>query len=431
MKKVLIITYYWPPAGGPGVQRWLKFARYLPENGFEPIIYTPSNPQYPIVDEALVQQVPPGISMVRRPIFEPGALTGIFGQRQLGRISSGIIPPAKKQTPLQKLALWVRGNLFIPDARKFWVRPSVKFLNEYLRKHKIDTVITTGPPHSLHLIGLELKAKNPGLHWVADFRDPWTTIGYQSQLKLTRRSAARHAYLEKTVLAAADDIVVTSPSTAAEFKSKTSRPVHVVTNGFDVEPVTDAPPAARFAVSHIGSLLSQRNPAALWDALAQLTRDLDGFSRDFTLQLVGAVSPEVTQSIKEAGLGEFLDAPGYVSHQQAVNYQRDSAVLLLIEIDSPETKSIIPGKLFEYMASGRPVLALGPDDADFSHIIRDTQTGIFARYGETNKIKTYLEQCYLRWKQGQLKVSAEGIQQYSRQNLTRQLAQILGHGNRR
>ena len=194
MKKVLIITYYWPPAGGPGVQRWLKFAKYLPEFGIKPVIYCPENPNYPIIDHSLLKEIPEDITIVKRPIKEPYQVAGWFSKKDTKTISSGVIPERSKQSLIQKLLLYVRGNFFIPDSRKSWVQPSVDFLSTYLKEQSINTVITTCPPHSMHLIGLHLKQKL-GVNWLADFRDPWTTIGYHKELKLRPDSQQKHIAL--------------------------------------------------------------------------------------------------------------------------------------------------------------------------------------------------------------------------------------------
>ena len=174
MKRALIITYYWPPAGGPGVQRWLNFVKYLGEFDVEPVVYAPQNPHYPILDEDLLQQIPTGVEVIKQPVKEPYRLAGMFSKKKTRRISSGIISE-KSPGIIEKLMLYIRGNYFIPDARVGWVKPSVKFLKDYLKEHSFDTIITTGPPHSLHLIGLQLKEIS-GIRWIADFRDPWTTI---------------------------------------------------------------------------------------------------------------------------------------------------------------------------------------------------------------------------------------------------------------
>lgn len=175
MKKVLIITYYWRPAGGPGVQRWLKFVKYLRDFNIEPIIYAPENPTYPIIDTKIGDDLPSDIQIIKYPIWEPYKLSSVFSKNKTQKISSGIIP-RKKISLTEKIMLWIRGNLFIPDARKFWVKPSVAFLSEFIQNNDIQTIITTSPPHSIHLIGYYLKRKFPDIKWITDFRDPWTTI---------------------------------------------------------------------------------------------------------------------------------------------------------------------------------------------------------------------------------------------------------------
>jgi glycosyltransferase involved in cell wall biosynthesis len=233
-KKLLIITYYWPPAGGPGVQRWLKFVKYLPDYNIQPIVYIPENPTYPIIDTGLQSEVSESTIILKNKIFEPYGLASFFGKNKTKKISSGIIPNQKKQSFIEKTLLWVRGNLFIPDARFLWVKPSVNYLKKYIEENNIDTIVTSGPPHSLHLIGLQLK-KELNIKWFADFRDPWTTIGYHKALKLSSYAEKKHKALEKEVMNSCDTILVTSPTTKAEFKSITNRPIEVITNGYDVE----------------------------------------------------------------------------------------------------------------------------------------------------------------------------------------------------
>lgn len=424
MKKVLIITYYWPPAGGPGVQRWLKFVKYLPDFGIEPIVYIPENPTYPILDQVLADQVSPQTTIVKKAIFEPYGFASVFTKKSIAKISSGIIPRDRKQTPAEKFALWIRGNLFIPDARVFWVRPSVKFLKKYIAENQIETVITTGPPHSLHLIGLKLKAKTD-LKWIADFRDPWTSIGYHKSLKLSAMAENKHRSLEEKVLTSADQIIVTSKSTKFEFAQITDRPIDVITNGYDTEIVQNAALDKKFSIAHIGSLLSERNPAILWQALSEMVREVDGFADDFELKLIGTVSAEVLMNIQNYNLTAFTRQLGYIPHTEAIAQQRSSQVLLLVEINSAETKSIIPGKIFEYMVSGRPIVAIGPNGSDFAEIISETNSGVFVDYGQKEKLMTTLTGFYDEYRAGQLKSHAVGLQKYSRRNLTGALADIL------
>lgn len=424
MKKVLIITYYWPPAGGPGVQRWLKFVKYLPDFGIEPIVYIPENPTYPLLDEKLLADVPEKATILKNKIVEPYAWASLFSKKSTKKISSGIIPNQKKQSFLQKMLLWVRGNLFIPDARVLWVKPSVAYLSKYIQENGIETIITTGPPHSLHLIGLELKEKLK-VKWIADFRDPWTTIGYHKALKLSASSAKKHKMMESEVMNKADFLLVTSPTTKKEFESITAKPIHVITNGYDVENVGRQTLDEKFTLAHIGSFLSDRNPRILWKALHELIHENDKFREYFELKLIGAVSQEILDAIAEFQLAGYVNNLGYVSHQEALEHQRKSQVLLLVEINSEETKSIIPGKLFEYMVSERPILAIGPEDADFSVILKQTNTGVFVLYDEKEKVKETILSYFNLFLETNLKVYPVGLQQYSRKNLTKELASLL------
>lgn len=423
-KKVLVITYYWPPAGGPGVQRWLKFVKYLPEFGIVPIVYCPENPNYPILDQSLVNEIPKDITILKQPISEPYGLANLFSRGSSKKISFGVIPKAKKQSLIEKVMLYVRGNYFIPDARKNWIKPSVSFLSEYIQKHHIETIITSGPPHSLHLIGLQLKEK---LHvkWLADFRDPWTTIGYHKDLKLSKSSQQKHKDLELQVLNSADQIIVTSNHTKNEFETKTKQPISVITNGYDSHSVRVEGKDKKFTLSHIGSLLSERNPIVLWDVLSELIKENITFSKVFQLNLIGVISDDVIDSIYKSDLKNHLNVVGYVSHDEAIRFQMQSQLLLLIEIDSVDTKAIIPGKVFEYLISETPILAIGPKDADVEHIIKSTNTGTYFNYNDREALKAQILNYFKAYQNNELKVNAIGLQPYSRKALTERLANLI------
>jgi len=425
MKKVLIITYYWPPAGGPGVQRWLKFVKYLKDFNIEPIVYIPENPDYPMLDNSLEKEVPKDITILKGKIFEPYFLAKIFSKKDTSKISSGIIVDEKKQSSLQKLMLYVRGNFFIPDARKFWVKPSVSFLSNYISENNIETVITTGPPHSVHLIGLKLKQQLK-VEWLADFRDPWTQIGYHDKLRLSDSSKRKHLALEKEVLNNADKIIVTSFTTKSEFTKITNKPIAVITNGYDtVSEDVEIIEENKFTLSHIGSLLSGRNPLVLWKCLNEMVSENEQFAKDFNLKLIGAVSEDVINSIKEYKLEDYLEISGYVPHKEALKIQRSASVLLLIEINSGDTKGIIPGKLFEYMAAKRPILAIGPPDWDVIQILNKTNSGVAFEYNDSEKLKNYIQQLYHLYKENKLHSMSHDIDQYSRKSLTKQLVELL------
>ena len=423
-KKALIITYYWPPAGGPGVQRWLKFVKYLRDFEVEPIVYAPENPSYPIIDESLLNEVPKDITILKQPIKEPYGLASIFSKKNSQTISRGIITKHKNQTLIEKALLFIRGNFFIPDARKHWVKPSVEYLSKYIFDNNIETIITTGPPHSLHLIGMQLKEKL-GVKWLADFRDPWTTIGYHKQLKLTQTSIKKHKKLEAQVLQNADEVIVTSFRTKKEFQEITTKPISVITNGYDTEITEQVTLDTKFSLAHIGSLLSERNPEMLWQVLSDITRENKEFEAHFQLNLVGTVSEEILKDLDYYGLSHYINIVGYISHNEAIIHQKKSHILLLIEKDSEETKCIIPGKLFEYMVSNRPIIAIGPEDSDIEQIIKTTNTGCYFYYSDYDKLKTQILEYFNAFKTHNLQSHPIGLEQYSRKSLTKKLSQLI------
>lgn len=423
-KKALIITYYWPPAGGPGVQRWLKFVKYLPEFNIDPVVFIPENPNYPIIDESLLNEVPLDVTIIKRPISEPYKLASLFSKKKSKTISKGIITDAKKQSLLEKIMLFIRGNFFIPDSRVAWVNPSVNFLLDYIKNEQIETIITTGPPHSLHLIGKQLK-EQLGVKWISDFRDPWTQIGYHKQLKLTKASELKHKTLEKEVLNSSDQIIVTSFTTKKEFQLLTKQPIEVITNGYDVEALNSITLDSKFSIAHIGSLLSKRNPEVLWRVLSDLVNEHIGFSNDFQLNFIGLLSKDVSKSIQTYGLSKHCNEIGYISHNEAIMFQKKSQILLLIEINSEEANCIIPGKLFEYMVSNRPIIALGPKASDVETMIKETNTGNYFYYDDYQSLKTVILKHYKDFQAKTLQSHPIGLQKYSRKSLTKQLAELI------
>ena len=423
MKRALIITYYWPPAGGPGVQRWLKFVTYLKYFGVEPIVYVPKDPHYPLVDEDLLEDVPNNITVLKQPIKEPYRFAKFFSKKKTEAMSSGILPK-KKQSIVERLLLYIRGNFFIPDARIGWVKPSVSFLKDYLNNEAVDVVITTGPPHSLHLIGLQLK-QQLGIKWLADFRDPWTTIHYHKSLQLTGASERKHKELEKKVLNTADRITVTSPRTKEEFEQITKSPISVITNGYEEVAIGEVALDTSFSIAHIGSLLSERNPKILWEVLAELASESSDFSQDLEIVLVGAVSESILDTISDYGLQSNWKVVGYVSHAEALQFQHRSQLLLLIEMDRPETRAIIPGKLFEYMAAKRPIIAIGPAESDVEQLLAETRAGDYFLYNQKAELKETICRLYSTFKEGKITIDSDSVKQFSRKALTEKLATLI------
>jgi len=426
-KKVLIVTYYWPPAGGPGVQRWLKFAKYLPEFGWEPIIYTPENPSYPLMDATLLKEVPEHLTIVKTNIWEPYQIAEKFSKSNK-KFKGGQFDVGKNQSLISKFSIFIRGNFFIPDARKFWVKPSIKFLKNYLSENQIDTIVTTGPPHSLHLIGLGLKKELPDLKWIADFRDPWTEISYYQHLKLTSGSDRKHRQLEKSVFENADLTLATSYTDAENFK-KNGANAFCVTNGFDTkESIEGSNPfgsTTQFTLSYVGVLEQLRNPENLWQALKELCEKHQDFADDFELKFVGRVDDKILDKINDSVLKNNIKNLGYLAHDQSVEEMQNSDLLLITNFPNESSKGIIPGKLFEYLATEKKIISFGPKFADVETILGKTKAGKHFDYSENAEVQDYIHSLYKDWKIGKSIQNQADINEFSRKELTRQLSDLL------
>lgn len=428
VSKVLIILYYWPPAGGPGVQRWLKFVKYLKVMGVQPTVYAPSNPHYPTLDKSLEMEIPNGVEIIKAPIREPYGFANLFSKSDTKTLSKGIIKAKSKQNALQRLMLFVRGNLFIPDARMLWIKPSVKRLSKLIQDNNYDAIITTGPPHSLHRIGFHLKQKFSQIKWIADFRDPWTNIGYHHQLKLTAKSQQKHLQQEKEVLDCADHIIVTSPSTQAEFENKTTTPVSLITNGFDDVDFHTALDE-HFTLSHIGTLLNERNPENLWLALSELIEESEQFKTQVELKFVGQVGQNIVDSIEKYGLKKHCNFMGYLPHKDAQEQMQSAQVLLLVEKDLNQTKGIIPGKFFEYLQARRPIISIGPKDWDVLKLINTHKAGLAFNHQDKSELKSSIKAYFDDFMKGKLKVNSTHIGVYHRKHLTEKLIEIINRVN--
>lgn len=423
-KRVLIISYYWPPTGGSGVQRWVKFAKYLPSEGWQPVIYTPLNPEAITVDESLLDEIPPQVEVIRRKIFEPyniyRALTGKKGRTA----QSGEVNPINSQEKsfTQKVAMWIRGNMFIPDPRCFWIGPSVRFLKEYLKEHPVDIIVSTGPPHSMHLIARKV-ARATGIPWVADFRDPWTKMFYFKHLALSPWAERKHARLEKMVLDDASVVVAVSPLVQDEFKAMTTTEVELITNGFDEDDFAVKPQRDEyFSITHTGLFASDGNPDILWKVLAEKCRRDSKFKKLLRIRLAGKTDKQITESIVAAGLGENLEDLGYCNHNDAVCLQKSSSLLILPLRKEPEYRATLPGKLFEYLASERPILGIGQTDGAMARIISQTQAGFVFGWEDSASISRYIDLCWERFRSGTLKADTHDIASFSRRSLTHRMA---------
>ena len=421
-KRVLIITYYWPPSGGSGVQRWLKFAKYLPEFGWEPVIFTPENPDFDLKDESLLKQIPKTLEVLKFPIWEPYQLLNkIRGKK---KIHPGRLMEQKGKGLIERAAIWARANLLVPDPRVFWVKPSVKFLSDLIEKGQFEAVVTTGPPHSMHLIGLELKRKH-GIRWIADFRDPWSGWEFLDTLPMTSRIRKKHIALEKSVLKVADEVITISPTFQNDLSKIGNRGIKLLTNGFDTE---DLPADFKrkqkqngeLHLVYTGIIDAIRNPIPLLNAMKEEFEQTSDMVR-FTF--VGRVSDQVKEYVKEdVWLSKTVNFKGYVSHSEVFNFYGKADALILILTDSKNAKGNIPGKVFEYLATGIPILALGDPKGDTALILTEAGCGKVIPHTAHASIQIELRNLADAFEPESF---SSTIDRFSRKNLTYQLTEIL------
>ena len=424
MRRVLVITYYWPPSGGSGVQRWVKFAKYLPAEGWQPVVYTPENPERQSEDKSLYADIPAEVEVVRRPITEIYSLYRSLTGRKASAAEVNVVNSQRKSFK-QRLVMWIRGNAFIPDPRISWVRPSVRFLKKYLAEHPVDLIVTTGPPHSMHLIGRGLK-RATGIPWIADFRDPWTKIFYFKHLSLSAWAQMRHERLEQSVLDEADAVVAVSPLVRDDFVAATRTPVHLITNGYDPDDYQQrVEPDGFFNLTHTGLFAADGNPLVLWKVLADKVREDAQFARMLRLRLVGKTDAQVLEAIRAAGLGANLVDLGYRDHQTAVREQLGASVLLLPLRQEPEYRATLPGKLFEYLGARRPVLGIGQTDGAMARILQDTGAGQTFDWPDEAGLRSAVDRLWAGFCAGVEPLLSEDLSQYSRRSTARRMAALF------
>ena len=435
MKRVLVIAYYWPPSGGSGVQRWVKFAKYLPQEGWQPVIYTPENPEYTAIDHTLEAEIPHTVEIVRRPITEPynlyRKLMGKGASTDMKTLTAGASGGAVteissgRKSFKQRLSLWIRGNLFVPDPRVGWVKPSVRFLKQYLAEHPVDVIVTTGPPHSMHLIGQRLH-KELGLPWIPDFRDPWSRMYYLKHLPMSARTWRRLRAMEQSVLDECSTVLAVTPLVQEEFQAQTKTPVAMITNGYDGGDFEQAvEPDGFFNVVHTGLLAADGNPLNFWKALGIKAWADPDFKAALRLRLVGKVDREVYDAIAEAGLKDNVIDLGYRDHLAAVREQLAASVLVLPLRNDPEYRPILPGKLFEYLASRRPILGIGQEDGAMARVLADTGAGVTAGWDNLDAMRDFIDKAWEQHKAGGVPPVEGDIARFSRRSLTRELAALL------
>ncbi len=398
----------------------MKFVKYLPEYNIKPILYIPENPNYPIYDYSLNDEVSEKLEIIKNPITEISNI--ISNSKSLNLIRSGNIPNPKEQSLFQRLLFFIRGNLFIPDMKILWKNKSIDFIENYLSKTKIDVVITTGPPHSLHLIGYELK-KRLNIKWISDFRDPWVNLNYLNRFHLLPSVKRRHKKLRDKVLINSNSVIVTSEKLKKLYKEIAPN-IFKITNGYDYEYST-VNIDSKFSISHIGSLYPERNPKYLWDIIDEICINNEEFRSNLQINFIGNTSEKIIKYLSNKTFKSCVKLFDYVDYKRAIEFMCSSQILLMVEVNDNDSSYAIPGKLFDYLNSKRPIIAIGPDRSEVNQILYDTNAGKFFNYNESINLKLHIENLYNQYEMGSISYDAKNISIYRRKNLTEELSKII------
>lgn len=420
MRKVLIITYYWPPSGGGGVQRWAKMCKYFKDFAWEPIVFIPENPEYPIIDHSFDEDVK-YVKVLKGKIIEPSRILRKFGAEKEAGLNSGFV--SDKQSFTQQLAIAIRGNFFIPDARRLWISPSVKKISTWLKNNKVDAIISTGPPHSCHMIALKLKSKF-NLPWISDFRDPWTNIDFYKDLHLSSFADKQHRKKEQAVLRGSDVVVGVGKTLSNELTELGAKRSVVITNGYDSLQQSQQLDQ-EFSLLHIGRLGKSRNPFLLWEVLHEMSQENKSFLEFCKVRLVGNVDGEVKECIKQKGLSKIVEYIDNVSNDASLKMQQKSQLLLLLINDTPNSKGILTGKFFEYLSTNRPIVAIGPKDGDAAEILNDCGAGEMFGFEDKELLKAHIELQFKKYQEGVLQLGKTNIEKYTRKNLAKEYTNLL------
>jgi len=426
MKKILIVTYYWPPSGGAGVQRWLKFSKYLPEFGYQPVVLTVDDKlaSYAQLDYSLLQEVGPEIQVHRTKTFEPYDLyRRLSGKKE---IPYGGFSNQKRVTIFEKLSRLIRGNLFLPDPRRGWNRYALKKAIELIKREGIEVVITSGPPHSTHLIGNEIKQLT-GIRWIADFRDPWTDIYYYKELYHSNLATWFDKMMEKRVLSSADKIITVSEEVGKLLLRKipgSTGKITLIPNGYDETDFNNIPlaPNEFFTITYTGTIAMNYRIDQFIEAVSILP---DEVKKELRIRFVGNVPDEILQLFDQKHLSAMVEVLGYIPHERAVAQMANASLLLMAIPDSPDNKGIVTGKFFEYLAAKRPILAIGPKGGDVDRMVQECKAGELFSYDERDKMCQFILDIFGQVKDGSYKSHTTGAEKYTRRNLTKELVENL------
>ncbi|MDA3844102.1 MAG: glycosyltransferase [Candidatus Kapabacteria bacterium] len=432
MKNVLIVAYYFPPSGGPGVQRVLKHVKYLPEFGWQPIVLTVSNGQFPARDESLLKQVPDSVIVKRSHIYEPYDIyRKLTGRKPGTAIDVNVIKKDSQKVGFKdKLAEFIRATFFIPDARIGWRLSAGKAIKEIRKEYKLDAVYSSSPPYTCSMIARSVK-RVTGLPWVAGFRDPWR--GFISAPKRWFLPEMVDIKMEKSVFSEADAVECAWEGIIKDALGKypllNPEKFHHVPNGYDSSdfPEVEQKRNDKFTLTYTGSLYGRRNPASLFKAVQLLIDRKEIDPAELHLRFVGRFGAEVEEMFENASFKSSVETIGYVTHGESIEFLLRSDALLLIVDESKESNEIVPGKVYEYIGVLKPILAIAPPKSAIAKLIRETRGGLVAHQSEVEKTADIIKDYYNQWISGAstFDPDLEAVKSYERRESSKKLAQLL------
>ena len=431
MTKVLVFTYYWPPSGGPAVQRWLALTEHLPSLGIEPIIITVDEKyaSYFLLDPALEKRIPKNTRVFKTKTFE---ILSLYKKS----VGQGVLPTAgfaNESQPglLKKAARWVRGNLFFPDPRKAWNKYAIKAAKKLIKEENIQAVITAGPPQSTHLIGQQLQ-KEFNLFWICDFHDAWVNVWYYNELFKTNIARKIDLRMEREVLEKADYILTVGRQIIQDFSQKItdSSKIHLHSMGYDEERFGQGanPSKTEFTISYTGTMASHYQPKVFFQAIKELSQESE---LKLCVNFYGLIADDIQEEVQELGLDSMVHFAGYVSHNEVVEALMSSCMLLLVSPNTPQAKMIIPGKIYEYMATRLPILNLASSETESALILDECQAGMTFSRDQKSELKSFINHQYKIWEEdaSQLLNQDKTYLKYGRKTEAALLAKLILQGS--
>ena len=419
MKKILLISYYWPPNAGVGARRWLNFQKYLSKE-YSITIYTPENPTVLNEDEALLNSVSSNTHTIKQKIWEPYDLYKKFTKKN--KVNPGVLidPPRGLK---EKFTNWARANFFIPDAKCFWVDQSVSYLSKLFSKDNFDYVISTGPPHSMHLIALNLREKY-NFKWIADFRDPWTNMEYFAKLPLIHDSKKKHFELQKKVISKADLTLTVSDSWSKEFSQLGAIRTAIVYNGFD-KYNSSIEPHDKFRIGHFGLFNEFRDHSGLWQALNVSFSKNQNLKEDLEIYFSGPTHKNFHKNLKRHHLDSYLNYFEWNNLEKMQKEMLKCSVLIVSQSDTKDAMGRLPAKFFEYMGTGIPIVAIGRKNSDLSKIVLKHQCGVFLEFNKLHKLSSCLLDYYDKYLQKEITLKNNHVDVFSWKNQAGNLIDLL------